>query len=80
MDYGPQSICVANSNTNDANCVAHQCVQIQGTQLTAFSLTINGNKKVVILKLLFNSSSRAWLNTIAGIVICFATCFKGSKF
>ena len=42
MDYGPQSICVANSNTNVANCVVHQCVQIQGTELMAFSLTVNG--------------------------------------
>ena len=42
MDYGPQSICVASSSTNEANCVAHRCVQIQGTELVAFSLTING--------------------------------------
>ena len=49
MDYGPQSICVAKKNTNVANCVAHRCVQIQGTELMAFSLTING---IVIKQLL----------------------------
>ena len=42
MDYGPQSICVASNTTNDANCVARRCVQIQGTELMAFSLTVNG--------------------------------------
>lgn len=43
MDYGPQSICVPSSSTNVANCVAHRCVQIQGTELLAFSLSVNGN-------------------------------------
>lgn len=42
MDYGPQSVCVPSNDTNDANCVEHRCVQIQGTELLAFSLTING--------------------------------------
>ena len=42
MNYGPQSICVMSNNTSVANCVAHRCIQIQGTELLAFSLTING--------------------------------------
>ena len=44
-DFSPDSICVASSDPNNpsstANCVVHRCVQIQGTNLTAFSLTIN---------------------------------------
>jgi len=44
-DFGPDSICVASSDPNNpsstANCVVHRCVQIQGTNSTAFSLTIN---------------------------------------
>ena len=47
FDLGPQSICVEinNPDPNDfliANCLVRNCVQIQGTELTAFSLTFNG--------------------------------------
>ena len=42
MDYGSQSICVPSSDTNVANCVERRCVQIQGTELMAYSLTVNG--------------------------------------
>lgn len=46
-DRGPQSICVENNNPDPsamivANCVVRRCVQIQGTDLIAFSLTVNG--------------------------------------
>ena len=46
VDRGPQSICVQSNNSDPdasivANCVVRRCVQIQGTELTAFSLTFN---------------------------------------
>ena len=49
-DRGPQSICVDSNNPDPsativANCVVHRCVQIQGTELIAFSLTFNGEDK-----------------------------------
>jgi len=46
-DLGPNSICVENTNRGTdtlANCVMHHCVQIQGTELMAFSLTVNGKQ------------------------------------
>ena len=42
---GPQSICVENSDQDSsviANCVVHRCVQVEGSDLMAFTLTING--------------------------------------
>ena len=46
-DRGPQSICVESNDPDPsatvvANCVARRCVQIQGTDLIAFSLAVNG--------------------------------------
>ena len=47
FNLDPQSICVENSNPHPnasfiANCLVRNCVQIQGTELMAFSLDFNG--------------------------------------
>ena len=44
-DFGPQAICVEDSDRSTtvlANCVTHRCVQVEGSDLMTFSLTING--------------------------------------
>ena len=52
LDFTPQSICVETNNPDPSfnaiyNCVVHHCVQIEGTELVAFSLSFNG--KALIL-------------------------------
>ena len=47
FDLGPQSICVEINNPDPSdfflvNCLVRNCYQIQGTELTAFSLNFNG--------------------------------------
>lgn len=45
LDFGPQSICVETNRDPDFstiyNCVVHDCFQIEGTELVAFTLTFN---------------------------------------
>jgi len=64
-DLGPQAICVENSDRSAsvlANCITHRCVQVEGSDLMAFSLTINGmcnryynvHDRVLLLVFLFH--------------------------
>ena len=64
LDFSPQSICVEINNPDPNfnaiyNCVVHRCVQIEGTELVAFSLSFNGKAlilHVAIHKLLTKAS------------------------
>ena len=38
------SICVEDSDHSDANCVSNHCVQVEGSDLMAFSLTTFGRE------------------------------------
>lgn len=73
MDRGPQSICVENSNsvaTNIANCLVRRCVQIQGSELMAFSLTFNGKVIIAYCK----GSHKGFLR-----LLCVVSCIHASS-
>lgn len=51
--FNMQSICTEAGKPADkfnVNCVGHRCVQIQGTDLVALGITVNGRLSVTVSK------------------------------